>query len=152
MILDTLQNAATYRGLHPGIDRVLEVFGNYTAENYPTGRIDLDGDALYLNFNSYVTHDREGTSAEAHRQYIDVMFMVDGCETIWVKPTQQLRHITSEYDPSGDHLLAETDDDVVGIRLQTGSFVVLFPQDAHTPGCHAYGPAAVKKIVAKVRI
>ena len=42
------------------------------------------------------------------------------------------------------------DPDVAAIRLEAGSFVVLFPQDAHAPGCHADEAAPVKKIVGKV--
>ena len=33
---------------------------------------------------------------------------------------------------------------------QAGSFVVLFPQDAHAPGCEADGKSSVKKIIGKV--
>ena len=152
MILDTLQNANFYRGLHSGIDKVLEEFKKYTPENYLSGKLQLDGDNLFMIFNNYETHSRDGALAEAHRQYIDVMYVVEGCETICVKPVDQLRHITKEYDPSIDALLAETDPDATLAQLEPGSFIILFPQDAHSPACYMETPSAVKKIVAKVRI
>lgn len=152
MILDTLLNANVYRGLHAGIDRVLEEFKKYKSENYPSGKLQLDGDNLFLIFNNYETHSREGALAEAHRQYIDVMYVVDGCEAICVKPVDQLCNITKEYDPSIDALLAQTDADATVAQLKAGSFIILFPQDAHSPGCHIETPSSVKKIVAKVRI
>jgi len=152
MILDTLQNANNYRGLHSDIDRVLEEFKKYTPENYPSGKLQLDGDNLFMIFNNYETHSREGALAEAHRQYIDVMYVVEGCETICVKPVDQLQNITKEYDPDIDALLADTDTDATLAQLSAGSFIVLFPQDAHSPGCHIEAPSSVKKIVAKVRI
>ena len=152
MILDTLQNADAYKGLHAGIDRVLEEFKKYAPENYPSGKLHLDGDNLFMIFNNYETHSYIGATAEAHRQYIDVMYVVEGCETICVKPVDQLQNITKEYDPSIDALLAKTDADVTLAQLKPGSFIVLFPQDAHSPGCHIETPSSVKKIVAKVRI
>lgn len=152
MIVDIISNAKQYKGIHPGIDRILEAVQAYTAENYPSGRIQLDGDNLFMNFTQYETHPQEGTLTEAHEQYIDVMYMVEGSETIYIKPVERLQNITQEYDPAIEALLAETDEDATAVRLEAGSFIVLFPQDAHAPGCYADGMKHVKKIIGKVRI
>ena len=152
MIFDSLANAAQYKGLCAGIDRVLAEAVAYTAENFPKERRVLDGDALYMNFASYETHAAATASFEAHRKYADVMVMIEGEETIYVKNTAALSHITKEYDEAGDYLLADLDADSTPVRLAAGSFVVLFTQDAHAPGCEAEGKANVKKIIGKVRI
>ncbi len=152
MIFDTIENAKTYKGLNARIDRALEEVAKFTPENYTVGRVDIEGDDLYLNVSAYETHPSEGALAEAHRQYIDVMYMVEGEEIIYVKPTDKLQNITKEYDPSIEALLAELDGDATPVRLQAGSFVVLFPQDAHSPGCCVDAPATVKKIIGKVRL
>ncbi len=152
MILDTIQNAKQYAGLNPDVDRVLEAMQAYTPDNYPGGRIELDGSRLFMLLNSYETHELGDNLSEAHRQYLDVMYMVEGEETIYVKPTAQLQCVTREYDPAIEALLAKTDADVTPVLLRAGSFVVLFPQDAHTPACHANGPCQVKKIIGKVQI
>ena len=152
MIFDTIDNAKSYKGLHARVDRVLEEVQKYTAENYPTERAVLDGENLFLNFANYITHPKSEALAEAHRQYIDVMYMVEGEELIYVKPTDKLQNITKEYDPSIEALLANLDEDAIPVRLQAGSFVVLFPQDAHSPACCVDAPATVKKIIGKVRI
>lgn len=152
MIVDTISNAKQYKGIHQGIDRILEAVQAYTAENYPSDRIQLDGDNLFMNFSQYETHPQEGALTEAHEQYIDVMYMVEGSETIYVKPVERLQNITQEYDPAIEALLAETDEDATAVRLEAGSFIVLFPQDAHAPGCYADGKKHVKKIIGKVRI
>ena len=152
MICDEMINAGTYRGLHPGIDRALEEMKKYTPDKYPEGRLSLDGDNLFLLFGSYETHAPEGALTEAHRQYIDVMYMVEGEETIYVKPVSRMQKVTKPYDPSIEALLGETDPDATPVRLEAGCFVILFPQDAHAPACYAQGPAAVKKIIGKVRI
>ena len=78
------------------------------------------------------------------------MYMVEGEETIYVKPSSQLSNITSAYDANGDYLLADFDQDATPVHLTAGSFIILLPQDAHAPGCWVDSPKDVKKIVGKV--
>lgn len=152
MILDQIKNAACYAGIHPGISRALAEMGKYTPDNYPGGRVDIEGDKLFLLLNTYETHAPEGALCEAHQKYIDVMYMVEGEELIYVKPTGMLCNVTKEYDPAIDALLATLDTDATPVRLSAGSFIVLFPQDAHAPACCDKNPETVKKIIAKVRL
>lgn len=152
MILDLIENASCYADIHSGVTKALKEMAKYTPDYYPSGRVDIDGDNLFLLLNSYETHSPEGALCEAHQKYIDVMYMVDGEEIIYVKPTDRLCTITKVYDREADYLLAELDRDATPIRLRAGQFVVLFPQDAHAPGCYDKTPETVKKIVAKVRL
>ena len=103
-------------------------------------------------FAQYDTMSLDNAAIEAHKKYIDVMVMIEGSETIYVKPTEDLSKITRLYDAEGDALLAELDTDASAIRLDAGSFIILFPQDAHAPSRYADGPCAVKKIIGKVLI
>jgi YhcH/YjgK/YiaL family protein len=152
MILDKVENVARYAGVHKGIPTAVEAALKLDAATYQKGRVDVDGDNVYLNCAEYDTHDREGALSEAHRAYLDVMVMIDGCETVYVKRTDALRNVTKPYDASIDALLADTDSDVTAIRLEKGDFLVLFPEDAHAPGCHADAPCHVKKVIGKVKI
>ena len=152
MILDQIKNIKTYANVMPEIITALEKAAEYTPDNYPGGRIDIDGDRLFLLLNTYETHWAEAALCEAHQKYIDVMYMVEGEEIIYVKPTEKLSAITQEYDPTGDALLGKLDTDAVPVRLTAGSFIVLFPQDAHAPACCDVAPKTVKKIIAKVKI
>lgn len=152
MILDTILNAKQYQGINSGVDRILEAVTAYTPDNYPVGRITLDGMNLYMNLEEFETHSREEGLAEAHRNYIDVMYIVEGAETIYVKTVDKLQNVKKEYNPERDILQADIDQDATAVRLETGSFAVFFPQDAHAPGCHADAPGKVKKIVGKIRI
>lgn len=152
MIFDSIANAKQYAGLNAKIDKLLEEAKKYTSDNYPEGVLELDGKDLYMIFANYETHDKKEAIFEAHKQYIDVMYMVDGEETIYVKQTQDIKNITKEYDAEIDALLGDLDEDAVPIRLKKGEFVVLFPQDAHSPACVVDNPLNVKKIIGKVRI
>ena len=152
MILDQLKNAKQYEGIHAGVDKALEAMKQYTSDNYPLGKVEIDGDNVFLLLNCYETRAKEESKAEAHRKYIDVMYMVEGAETIYVKSVDSLKHITAEYTPEMEALLGDTDEDATAVRLEAGSFVVLFPQDAHSPACYADGKQTVKKIIGKVKV
>ena len=152
MILDILENANQYATIHPGVARALEEMKRFTPENYGDGRVEVDGDNVFLLLNNYETHPKSESMAEAHRKYIDVMYMVEGAETIYVKNVEKLKNITSEYTEENEALLADTDEDATAVRLEAGYFVVLFPQDAHSPACDADGTRSVKKIIGKVRV
>ena len=152
MIIDSISRAERYRGLHLGIDRVFEAVKEYTSENYPGGRIPLDGENIYLNFLEYDTHSSAEGMTEAHRVYIDVMYLVEGTEVVYVKPVHRLQKVTREYDARIDALLAEIDGDSSEIRLMPGDFLILFPEDAHAPACSVDQSVHVKKIIGKVKI
>jgi YhcH/YjgK/YiaL family protein len=152
MILDKLENAARYAAINEGIVKAIDTAKKLMADSYTPGRVEIDGDNLYLNCAEYDTHEKDGALSEAHRAYLDVMVMIDGCETVYVKRTDALRNVTKPYDASIDALLADTDSDVTAIRLVKGDFLVLFPEDAHAPGCHADAPCHVKKVIGKVKI
>lgn len=80
------------------------------------------------------------------------MYMVEGEETIYVKPTEQLLSVTQPYSSNIDALLGQTDANATPVRLTAGSFLVLFPQDAHTPACDTESRHTVKKIIGKVAL
>lgn len=152
MIFDSLKNAKQYAALNERINKVFEAAKNYTTDNFVKGRVNIDGDTIYMNFAEYETKNKADAIAEAHKKYIDVMCMIEGTETIYVKNTEKLSNITSEYTEENEALLADLDDDMTPIRLEAGSFVILFPQDAHAPGCVADNSQKVKKIIGKVLI
>ena len=152
MIFDLMKNAACYKGILPAVTTALERMTAYTPDNYPGGKVEIDGDKLFLLLNTYETRDPNSAQFEAHKNYIDVMYMVEGEEIIYVKPTDNLQAITKAYDPAIDALLAKLDSDAIPVRLTAGTFVVLFPQDAHAPACYETAPQTVKKIIGKVKL
>lgn len=152
MILDTILNANQYSAIHKGITQIIETIKPYTSENFVEGRISLCGDDLFLVFAEYDTQPVEKVLAESHRKYIDIMYVIEGYETVYVKSSDKLKNIREEYDPKIDAILADTDEDASAIFLSPGSLLILFPQDAHTPGCFANKMSHVKKIIGKILI
>ena len=134
------------------IDKAVERIKSINTENYAAGQIVIDGKDVFLNLFEYDTKDAALSTSEAHRKYIDVMYVVEGEETVLVKNLADESCITKEYDKADDYLLAKTDADASAIRLYPGMLLILFPEDAHAPGCNTDSTHHVKKIVGKVKI
>lgn len=152
MILDTLDRASQYYPALPGLEQAVAAIRAFDKEHYPTGRTDVDGEHLFLLANAYAPRPlSEDSLMEAHRRYADIMYMVEGEETILVKPTQALSGLKQPYDPAGDALLVPVDDDCTAVCLKAGQFIVLLPQDAHCPALQSRA-SQVKKIICKLEL
>ena len=111
MIYGKLDQAVRYMGILPGIDRILKEAGRYTPQDEFGRQIVLEGNDIYMNLAEYDTHERAEACFEAHRQYVDVMCMIMGEETIYVKPEADLQSTIRPYNDSADVLLARMEDD-----------------------------------------
>jgi len=153
MILDVLENAKVYSGVSGGLTAALKAIAALPLEPYPAGRNEVAGNKLYINACEYDTKELGPDSRfEAHRAYIDVMYMVEGEETIYVKPVTRLTNVLKPYDPAVDALLAAVDGDGTPVHLTKGQFVVLFPGDAHCPACRSGSCGHVKKLICKLAV
>ena len=151
MILDTLENYPLYTSLHTGLQQFFEAFKQCSPSQYPDGKEHLEEEDAFLIFKEYESKDTKGALMEAHNQYWDIMYMVEGEETVYVKPRKQLKTIVQEYRESGDAMLAELDEDCTPVRLSAGQFLILFPEDAHCPERECTRKQQVKKIIGKLR-
>lgn len=152
MIYDSVKNIVQYSALNVDFENVVCAALSYAGERFSTGCVAVDGERVYLNLASYQTHEASSAVAEVHKAYIDVMVMLDGMETVYVQHTEQLKEITQPYNSDTDALLGKLSEQATAVILCPGDFLILFPQDAHMPGCHAHEPSSVKKVIGKIRI
>lgn len=154
MILDTLSNAALYERLHPLFAPLFEYVRTHDLLNAPTGRIELDGDRLFINVNDATLVSPEEQKLEIHRRYIDVHFPLSSNEGCGWTPLSALA-ATSSDEPFNE----ESDFAVYSVPAQTyftaqpGQFYIVYPKDAHAPAltCEE-GNTCLRKLVAKVLI
>lgn len=126
MILAKCSEALRYRGVHPRLDRALELLGEEYLSSVGTQRRELEGDALFVTRFDYQTLPREETFFEAHRRYLDLHVMVKGCERVELASPDCLELFEHEGDFYGYRGEAEQ-----SLLLCPGSFLVVFPDDAH---------------------
>ena len=149
MIVDTLNNSATYRGLPERFQRALEFLASQDLAALPLGRIDLEGDALFVLVQEYDTKRAEEGRWEAHRRYADIQLTPVGRERIGVARIEQMQ-VETPYDAQRDVGFFQGAGD--WITLEPGRFAIFFPQDVHLPCIECAGAQRVRKVVAKVEI
>ena len=147
MILDKLTAAQAYRGIHPRLDAVLDRLNEGFLATVGSETMQLDGDALYVTRFTYETLPLEDTFFEAHRRYLDVHLMIEGEERVELA------------SPAGLELFEHRDDFYAyrgsaeqSLVLRPGSFLVVFPEDAHRIKIQVNGPETVSKVVFKVLV
>lgn len=148
MIIDGIRNASTYYGLGPGIETALRYVQDTDFSGMEPGRYEI-GDGCYVMVQDYTSAPREQKRWEAHRAYIDVQFVASGRELIGYANIEGLQ-VVEDYDASKDVVWLKGEGSFVG--ADAGTFVLLFPHDAHMPGVEAVGPEAVRKVVVKVPV
>lgn len=145
MILSKIEDAPVYRGIHPRLDRVLELLAAGRLSDLGTETTALEGDALYATRFDLVSSEEPDRPFESHRRYLDVFVCLSGCERIDLARPEELRPFAQRDDYWGYH--GEAAQSVV---LRPGSFLVLFPSDAHRPGGSVKGAESFSRLVFKI--
>jgi YhcH/YjgK/YiaL family protein len=149
MILDQIQYAELYAGLHPRIATGLRFLMNFNLGTFVPGRKELEDKALFVLFQEYESKPLEASKWESHRRYADIQFICEGEERIGYAPCASLRETTA-YNAKEDYSFLEGEGQ--HIHLRKGWFAIFFPQDAHRPCVAVDQPAPVRKIVVKVEL
>ena len=150
MVFDSVDNASRYKTLGPRISAALSFIETVRPSEFSPQKVEIQGDDVFAMFQDTTTEPAEGRQYEAHREYIDVQFVVSGEEVIRVTKLSLLAE-SVPYDADRDIAFygnAPGND----IHLRPGDFLVLFPEDAHLPKIPPGAPANVKKVVVKVRV
>ena len=149
MVFDSIKNCATYYGMHKNFEKAFDFIKKVVEENLPAGKYELDGKELFASVQEY---DSKTTSkAEAHKNYIDIQFIVSGKEIIKSLDIAKATPNT-EYNTEKDVMFYQSSDEATTVTLTDGEYMILFPHDVHEPGLCVGTPAPVKKIVVKVKI
>ena len=147
MILDKLSAANAYRGIHPRLDGVLDRLNEAFLATVGPETMELEGDKLYVTRFTYETLPREETFFEAHKRYLDVHLMVQGEERVELASPGGL----TLFEHQGD-FYAYRGEAEQSLVLRPGSFLVVFPEDAHRIKIAVNGPETVSKVVFKVLV
>ena len=153
MVIDTLQHEETYMRLGKGIETALRFFQSYQDDgaDLPAKTI-LDGENIFVNGVNYTSEAKPRGQLEAHRKYIDVMYVVEGEERFYYKPFSECAHVTMPYSAEKECALAQIDADAAQVRFSAGQFLIFFPQDAHLAAQLWDEPCKVRKFIAKVAV
>jgi len=150
MIIDKIENIELYFHLGERIKQALIYIRETDFSKFEAGKHNIDGDNLYVLVNEYITKDISECLMEAHKKYIDLQYMYNGCEKIACSILTN-QEPTKNYDSENDYALYNPIDYSM-IKLESGTFALFFPEDLHMPGIINKIPKNIKKIVVKILI
>jgi YhcH/YjgK/YiaL family protein len=148
MILDRLESAARYAALHEGFPAAFDFLRQTDLARLAPGRHELRGDRLFALVEHVTGRGRECAKLEVHRQYIDIQLALVAPDLIGWRGRAACACVEREFDTEKDCELLG-DEPEAWITLAPGSFLILFPEDAHAP-LAAEGP--LHKVVVKVAV
>ncbi|NBI32572.1 YhcH/YjgK/YiaL family protein [Enterorhabdus sp. P55] len=88
---------------------------------------------------------------ESHRKHVDIQWIIEGEEAIDIASVSSLS-LETPYDPKEDVAFWERKASMTRVVLREGSYVVLYPKDAHMPCIAVSEPAAIRVAIGKVRV
>lgn len=147
MILDKLDNAMRYGGLHFRFRQAFDWLRKQNLAALPLGRNEIDGGALYASVMRENGRGQAAARHESHRRYIDIQYLVEGSDLMgWAHQDGNLKSLG--YDSAKD-LEFYADPPRLWVPVPTGHFVIFFPEDAHAP---LAGTGPMLKVVVKVEV
>ena len=149
MIFGNINNIEEYAFLEDKIKECLAYAKDNDLKSLSTGRHDIRGDELFVNIVEYETTKPENRFWEAHKDYLDLHFLLDGKEQINLN---FLKNMTlGDYIKEEDYQKIEGDKNSSGILCQ-GDFLICYPNDGHMTAIAADEPQKIKKAIFKIKI
>ncbi len=150
MILDSLQNASRYFGLHPSFAKAFEYISKTDLNAIEPGKYEIDEDRLKATvFNKKgMTVDESISKFECHNKFIDIQLCIQGVEKMGWKPREACHTEKGPYNEEKDVMFYNDAPDMF-FELNGGQFTIFFPNDVHAP---MISDGEIKKMVIKVKI
>lgn len=118
--------------------------------NTPDGKIEIDGDDVFAIVATVKTEHPDKRFFEAHRDYMDVQYVIDGKQIIEWMPVTAFKE-ARKYDEDNDLYKYEQNYSGSKIILGDNNYAVFLPEDAHKPLCFIDREEEIKICVVKVR-
>jgi YhcH/YjgK/YiaL family protein len=151
MIVDKIENVSLYSKISGQIASALKILSSKEISSASEGKHEVEGNKLFYLVQKYSTKPRNQGQMEAHKKYIDIQFVLDGQESIFVENISACK-LASAYNENDDAAMYDVPKNFSEIYMSKGMFCILFPQDGHLPCRTAASESKVHKIVFKVAI
>lgn len=149
MIFGNINHLSDYPFLDSAVKECFEYAKSHDLLSYEKGSHPIDGERLYVNIAEYETTTPENRFWEAHKQYLDLHFMIKGEERIDLAFIENMEQ--KDYVEKDDFLPLEGTPVVTAV-LHENDFLICYPQDGHMTGLAADKPVSLKKAIFKIRI
>jgi biofilm protein TabA len=133
MIFDTVENLKEYSSF-PYIVEIINFINNTNLHELKDGDISIKDDSLFVKVLRYTPQDPAKNYFETHEHYADLQMIVSGIEAFHVVEKSHLQP-TEEFKMDGDFHFYKAKDNISALVLEEGKFILVFPEEAHKPGC-----------------
>lgn len=151
MIYDSLHNLGTYLCLHPHFADALTFLKNHegTLNTLMPGPYDINSRGAFASISEYESKPESEGFLEYHRRFIDIQVIIAGREKIGIAHRDNCRDLG--YLEEKD--LGKLDGTADFIAMDTTTFAIFFPQDAHMPQISSADKREIiKKVVFKIPV
>jgi YhcH/YjgK/YiaL family protein len=146
MIVCPWKDLGRYAPIIPGLAEAMEAVAALTDWTPRTIALS-DGNKILVQEGT--TKDASTQLIEAHRNYLDIQYIVQGSETMGWAPIEALTP-AGEYNAVKDKIMYAGHVDFMDIAQ--GYCYVVYPEDGHMPGVHLKEPQSYRKLVVKLKV
>ena len=148
MIIDNLANADKYLSIHPLFAEAFQYIKSVDLEAIEDGKYDVsEGLKSIVATKIGMTAQESEAKFECHNNNIDIQICIKGNETFGWKSRNVCTSQKGEYNSEKD-VLFFNEEPSMHFTLNSGEFVIFFPEDVHAP---MIGEDEIKKMVIKVK-
>lgn len=131
-------------------EKFKEFILNNDLDKFEKGINEIEGQDFFVNILEYDLKDEEERFWEAHRDYLDVHFIIHGCERIKLGFIDDMK--IKDYDKKNDFVSFENGKSNSYVDLYPGDFLICYPEDVHMTALKIKDKDSVKKGIFKIRI
>lgn len=146
MIQTTIDDAMRYSGISLRMAALLQFVKDHDLLHMPIGKIEIEGQKLYIDNARSELVSHENRKLEVHRRYIDIHLPLSGSEIIGWSPLSALGEPDAPFDTEKDCALYSQLAQVY-TNVTPGQCFIAFPEDAHAP---LIGYGTLRKAVGKI--
>ena len=150
MIYDKINNLPTYKNFSKDIYEGLAFLAAMKPE-IETG-VHMINPRVRAIVSEYETKEHNELGYEAHREYIDIQYLISGEEKICCVPLEYLKEKAAYNAEKDVAFYEEADVKPQELLLGNGYFAILYPQDGHMPQLCVKATTTVRKVVVKVKV
>src|SRR5690554_2125595 len=122
MIVDSVTSAKYYYGISESVKKALQYLETHDLCAMEPGKYEIDGDGLFVNVGSEYNPKRaEEGIWESHRKFIDIQYVIEGCEYMGYANIETLTTV-GEYNEYTDIAYYEGKGDRV--LVTEGNFII----------------------------
>lgn len=140
----------TQKTLFEKISEALDYIKNLDKDSLTQGKHEVN-DEFFYNYMEYEAKEPTNTIYEAHKNYVDIQYIVEGQEHVDVS-FEEYMELDTPYDSEKDIMFFKNPKTYFSRILGPGEYVIVLPHELHKPGQKVGENGNVKKIVGKVKV